>query len=462
MISKISILGYRGFEEKQSLKIAQPSGENGSGLTIVVGPNNAGKSSIIESIKAISSKQHGNPSFTEGKRNKVAGDKVAITVFDNQGNSLTLKTPSEGGSEARFESKGIERENFFAFVISSRRAFVPYFSKSFFNREEYLRNDSLQAQRSSTNDLFQSRLFTILRDGQERFNKILSRIITPVPKWTIDQSDTGQYYLKFKYGDNYHTSDGAGEGLLSIFTIVDALYDSQPGDMIVIDEPELSLHPSLQRRLAEVIIEFSSHRQIVVATHSPFFISWEALSNGGSLARVVKERSGSKIYQLPVKFREIVGGLTSNLNNPHILGLDAREIFFLDDRVNIVEGQEDVIFFKRILNILGLKLDGSFFGWGIGGATNLANILQLLADLGFSKVACVLDNNMQDLATEMSGRFPKYLIQLIPTDDIRDKKAVKAKEAVHGLIDTAGKSFKNEYSKEISHIAKEINSYFNS
>jgi predicted ATPase len=29
--------------------------------------------------------------------------------------------------------------------------------------------------------------------------------------------------------------------------IVDALYDSEEDDLVVIDEPELSLHPALQR-----------------------------------------------------------------------------------------------------------------------------------------------------------------------------------------------------------------------
>jgi hypothetical protein len=71
-----------------------------------------------------------------------------------------------------------------------------------------------------------------MQDNREGFNKILEQIINPVPEWYIDQSDTGQYYLKFRTGNEFHTSDGMGEGLVSLFFIVDALYDSNPGNIV--------------------------------------------------------------------------------------------------------------------------------------------------------------------------------------------------------------------------------------
>ena len=54
-----------------------------------------------------------------------------------------------------------------------------------------------------------------------------------------------------------------GEGIVSIFAIVDSLYDSKKDDVIVIDEPELSLHPALQKRVFSLISEFSKDRQII-------------------------------------------------------------------------------------------------------------------------------------------------------------------------------------------------------
>lgn len=56
--------------------------------------------------------------------------------------------------------------------------------------------------------------------------------------------------------------------------IVEAIMDKENKEKIIfIDEPEQSLHPQAQRALLEVISEYSSDRQIVIATHSPIFVS---------------------------------------------------------------------------------------------------------------------------------------------------------------------------------------------
>ena len=72
-VVSMSIKGLRGFAEEQILQFAQPNGETGSGLTILVGPNNGGKSTIIESIQALAAPLSNPPRFTEGQRNKVSG-----------------------------------------------------------------------------------------------------------------------------------------------------------------------------------------------------------------------------------------------------------------------------------------------------------------------------------------------------------------------------------------------------
>ncbi|MCD8209931.1 MAG: AAA family ATPase, partial [Prevotella sp.] len=72
MIEEISCCGYRGFAQKQVLKLAIPDNEKrGSGLTVLIGPNGGGKSTIVECFSKINQKK---ASFSEGKRNKLAGD----------------------------------------------------------------------------------------------------------------------------------------------------------------------------------------------------------------------------------------------------------------------------------------------------------------------------------------------------------------------------------------------------
>lgn len=172
--SKIEILGLRGFSDKQSLNFGQPNGNLGSGLTVIVGPNNSGKSTIYEAFRAIS--QNSPPSFTEGRRNKIAGDKIEIKITKNDNTSLTLKTEASGGSETKFEQNGLKEDEVKFCTLPSRRTFAPFFGKSIWNREEYISNSPLAPVRGTQLDHFSYRLFTI-QQNQAEFNAVLTKCL---------------------------------------------------------------------------------------------------------------------------------------------------------------------------------------------------------------------------------------------------------------------------------------------
>ena len=453
---QLRIKGYRGFSKEQILNLAEPSGESGSGLTIIVGPNNSGKSTIYEAIKAIS--LNSAPSFTEGKRNIKAGDKIAIVLSNSDGNFISLKTNQAGGSETEFLENGISKQDVKIFTLPSRRTFNPFFGKGSWNREQYISYSEMPPVRGQELSNFSHRLFAI-QNNQKEFNEILKKVISPLPEWYIDQNDSGQYYIKFNYNGSVHNSDGVGEGIISVFTIVDTLYDSKEGDVIFIDEPELSLHPSMQRKMADLLVEFAKTRQIIISTHSPFFIDWTVLINGAELSRTVKVNDTTTINQLSRKSIKGIESLLKNFNNPHILGLNANEVFFLNDNLILVEGQEDVIFFKRIMEILEIELKSTFFGWGAGGASNMEKILNVLKDLNFKKITVILDNNVGEVEEELKRQFPEFQFSSIPTDDVRDKPDSPAREGKTGLIDRGGKKLKEKYIPELSEMFNSIKDF---
>jgi AAA15 family ATPase/GTPase len=455
MLHSIEILGLRGFATKQKMAFASPNSRPGSGLTVIVGANNAGKSTVVEALRAVA--QVVPPSFSQGRRNQVAGDQVVIKIVDTDDRSTTLKSVRKGSSETEFEKKrdGVDLSSLL--VLPARRVFNPFFGKSNTTRDSYISQIGFPPLRSSTLDPFTYRLFSVEKN-RNKFNEIMKEILNPVPEWSIDQTDNGQYFLKIRKGDATHSSEGLGEGLISLLYIVDALYDSKDGDVIVIDEPELSLHPAIQRKLSILLMKYSATRQIVISTHSPYFVGLDALMSGATVARVHLVKQQSVISQLSSDTANKIFGLLTNENNPHIFGIVAQEIFFIDDSVILVEGQEDVLFFKRVESAI-TPLAGTFFGWGVGGADNMHSVASVLHELGFAKVVGILDANKSSVAEKLKGFFPQYHFFAIPANDVRTKGATIAKAGVKGLLDDDNRLIRTEYLTNMYDHFNEANKY---
>ena len=457
LIKSLTLKGLRGFSGEECLRFAQPSDKEGSGLTILVGPNSGGKSTIVEAMGAFSRSE--SISFSGNMRNKQAGDRISVCIELDNGDRIELKTVEEGGSETKFEpATNQQRSNLY--VLPSRRYFDPGFGKvRGIDRQTYSSLYGGVYMRGASINGFHTRLFHALQN-REKFNEVLQKVMDPIPDWTIDLYDSGSFYVKVNSSGQDHTSEGIGEGIVSLLFIVDALYDSENGNVIVIDEPELSLHPAYQRRLLTLLAEYSKSIQIVYATHSPYFVDFTHLLNGAKIARVHKDNGGCKISQLSDKTVKSLNGLLKNRNNPHILGLNAREALFQEDGIVLVEGQDDVVYYTRLAKDFALPLEPRFFGWGTGGADNIKTISSLLYDLGFNKVAGILDADKKNLLPELQGQFENYRFYSIPANDVRTKKARTSKDTC-GLFkedDTLRPKFK----EETEELFKRVENYISS
>ena len=203
----------------------------------------------------------------------------------------------------------------------------------------------------------------------------------------------------------------------------------------------------------------------MIATHSPYFVDFELVLNGAEVARIHGRHGSSVISQLRRKTAEQFQGVLTDSHNPHVLGLDAREIFFQSDGVMVVEGQEDVVHYPKVLADLvqggelsqeiAARLRERFFGWGAGGAEKIERIVALLHDLGFERVAGVVDKNMTHLTPGLQCRFPSYTFRAIPADDVRTKPRVEGRESIHGLLDENG-SLRLEYAHETGLLFSDI------
>ena len=451
MIKKLKICGFRGFGKEQEISFALPCEDKiGSGLTIITGSNNSGKTTIVEAIRAFNNTT--SPSISEGKRNIQTNGFVKLVLTDENDKSITIETVPTGGSPTNKN----ENIKFNYYIVPSRRSMEFEFKKMNFNRELYIANaQSLENQRSAVLRAFESRIFHIL-ESKEKFDKLIKKILGYDFKWHIEQRDSSMYYIKYVDKDVMHSGEGLGDGIWSVFTICAAFVDAPEHSTIIIDEPELSIHPVIQKRLMKLFMDFSKNNQIIICTHSPYFINWNAIANGAQLIRIVKESTNSRCYCLTDEFQKKVTNLIKDLNNPHILGLEANEVFFLEDNIILVEGQEDIIILKKIAKKLGKNLEENFFGWGVGGAPKMKIFLNLFKNLGYHNIAVILDGDQKSRFDELKTEFEScgYKFYILPTDDIRDKRERTLPEK-NGIADEKG-NLKDTYKEQINKILDEI------
>lgn len=429
-LKEISISGFRGFATKQTIQIACPVNSK-PGLTYILGPNNSGKTAIIEALNVIKSADP--PSISEGKRNQQSGGKVEISIKDLQGNERRIATVGGQGCVMEFQKKDIDDTKARIFVVQARRDYPFFFGGSPQDRGPYAANQRFENRSSQIP--FPSRLVK-LASHKEEFNKILSRVMGEDFDWYIEKNDEGRNFLKVKGGSGFHGSEGLGHGIISLFVLLDAFYDSKEADIIAIDEPELSLHPQYIKKLKGLLEEYAKDRQIIIATHSVYLIDWEMISKGAYVTRVVSTSQGTRVHSISDEARKFVRSIIANKRNPHILGLDASDVFFIEkDGILITEGQDDVVYLDKVLDNLSIVRNYSLFGWGAGGADNIKMICRILADLGFEKVAAIVDRDRSGEEKKLRQDFPNFKFFILPADDIRTKKAVGPKNEKKGLLD---------------------------
>jgi hypothetical protein len=452
-VTSLTVRGLRGFRSDARLRIAQPTGAAGSGLTIVVGANNAGKSTIWESFDAVARKAKSDVSFSEGRRNRHTAGGVHIRLDWADGTAFVLKSRDAETSEtsADWAPDGGKAARPVELVsVPSRRQFQTSFGKNMTSQRDWMTfGDFSRSRQFDPSSQFTGRLFDLHNNDHKklRFDALMTEVLGHELKWSIDLADGQQgqsYYLKIATGDGVnHTSEGLGDGIISLLFIVNALYDSEPGTLITIDEPELSLHPQYVRRLGRIIARLAADRQIVVFTHSPALVSWDDIEAGAEIVRVFKVSDESRVAQPSRAAVDEITRARGGWRNPHALGIDANSTLFLDDGVLVVEGQEDAALMPHVFEQLGIKFHGTVFGWGSGGESNVGRILSLLKELGFARVAAILDNDVPMTVSKLKAEFPDFFVMEIPAADIRDKKP-KNFDGKSGLMDERGRDVKPE------------------
>ncbi len=159
--------------------------------------------------------------------------------------------------------------------------------------------------------------------------------------------------------------------------------------LLLIDEPELFLHPQAVEKVRAALRTLSrSDYQIVFGTHSPQMVSLQDVAN----CLIVRKDSEGKTFGLPTLRTAVAETLEGAKSQAETLFEfeNAAQILFAD-RALIAEGKAERRLLPEIYRLdLGLTPDEDKTALvALGGATNVANALEILRVMGIPGKAVV-------------------------------------------------------------------------
>lgn len=244
------------------------------------------------------------------------------------------------------------------------RGEITAFDKYFYfaentNKQNYLRGKSKYVKRGfDDEDLCLPKNWTnrkcekvkiLSMEELDHVNTILGKVYTEVKVLKHNLFERNGVSVIMKQGSELNYSEAnAGSGEVAVVQLVTNVMKAKDETLILLDEPEVSLHPSAQKRLQEFLVEQIKikRHQIIVSSHSPKII--EGLPS--SAIKLFADNGYGKFKVLPdISYQEAFYDISGNIS----------------DKITLIcEDFSAKVLLEKILN----KIDKSqYFKVSIGG-----------------------------------------------------------------------------------------------
>ncbi len=177
----------------------------------------------------------------------------------------------------------------------------------------------------------------------QEFEAAVSEVLPEVSMVLTDPISQQQVTIKLRdrYAGFDVPIDRAGTGVNQLLHLIATVLFTPHGRLLLIDEPQLHLHPGAEKALAAFIRRHPEH-DYVMATHSPVFVNALAPDRAWLLTR---DGRGTRV-------RSVFGERLSRAHVLQEIGLTPGDIV-LGERVLLVEGASDVEVLRTLLGRIG-------------------------------------------------------------------------------------------------------------
>jgi ABC-type lipoprotein export system ATPase subunit len=269
-VENIKIQDYKQFHNFE-LNLTYPKGHKKEGQPLdkicIIGQSGTGKTNLLKII---------NDFTTDGLHTFHNNIKIKKTY---------IKSKSEKSEKVYFIDVSKDENNQVWDILknkidnyhNARLEYINKLSNKLLNIDKYEKKDF-----KNDVDKWENKNINLLEQISDRINQIIIKFNLKLTK--IDKNQRSYDELIFKDLSsrtiiNYEDVSTGTKNLLATFIPL-KIYDPKDS-IILIDEPENSFYPDIQRKLIDLYMEVGENNQLIVATHSPLIASsfepWEVV-----------------------------------------------------------------------------------------------------------------------------------------------------------------------------------------